>query len=50
MNPKKQMKKTSVSENFIDWKIKRGLSSPIARPQTDEEMLKEFKARLKKLK
>lgn len=41
------MKKTTVSENFIDWKIMRGLNSPIAKEQTDEEMLAEFKARVK---
>ena len=34
-------------ELLLDAKLKRGLSSPIARPQTDMEMLAEFKARVK---
>ena len=46
MKDKADERKKSNFQDYIDYKIERGLSSRIVAPKTEEEMLRGFKKRL----
>jgi hypothetical protein len=46
MKEKAAETKKSNFQDYIDYKIERGLSSRIVAPKTEEEMLREIKKRL----
>jgi hypothetical protein len=46
MKGKADERKKSNFQDYIDYKIERGLSSRIVAPKTEKEMLREFKKRL----
>jgi antitoxin ParD1/3/4 len=43
----KRAREQEAYDNYVNMKIERGLNSELAEPQTEDEMLAEFKARLK---
>jgi hypothetical protein len=46
MKDKAAESKKSNFQDYIDYKIERGLASRIVAPKTEKEMLREFKKRL----
>ncbi len=43
----KRAREQEAYDNYVNMKIERGMNSKLAEPQTEDEMLAEFKARLK---
>jgi antitoxin ParD1/3/4 len=43
----KRAREQEAYDNYVNMKIERGLNSKLAEPQTEDEMLADFKARLK---
>lgn len=43
----KRAREQEEYDNYVNMKIERGLNSALAAPQTEAEMLAEFKARIK---
>jgi antitoxin ParD1/3/4 len=43
----KRAREQEEYDNFVNMKIERGLKSAVAKPQSEKDMLAEFKARLK---
>ncbi len=43
----KRAREQEEYDNYVNAKIERGLNSPLLKPQAEQEMLAEFKSRLK---